>query len=176
MMRIRDPRGLLASWGRAPGAGLLGLPGACVTRLAPRGRARRLALASGLILVGGGVLAPPSAAQQPVQTWPAPGTTAGASASGVIGTGGTTFQLLFAATGVNLAGVQIPPRKACTIQNNGTHTMWISEGTTALLATQAKSVQLGPGQVYYCNNSGGVLIGEVDITGTSGEAFYAAQE
>lgn len=136
----------------------------------------RSARGSALVLIGGLALALPAASQQPVQTWPAPGTTAGCPACGTIGAGGTTFQQLFAATGVNLAGQLVPLRKACTVQNNGTHTMWISEGTSAALATQAKSAQLGPGQTYACNGGGVVLIGEVDITGTSGEAFYAAQE
>lgn len=56
MMRIRDP-GPLGPGGRAAGAGLLGLPGTCVARLA------RLVLVSGLVLAGGLALAPPSAAQ-----------------------------------------------------------------------------------------------------------------
>lgn len=177
MTRNRNPKGPSGPFGgRAPRGSLLGLPVTRMARLALGGRARRLLIFSGLVLVGGLALASPSAAQQPVQIWPAPGTTAGCPACGVIGAGGTTFQLLFAATGVNVAGQLVSPRKACTVQNNGTHTMWISEGTTALLATQAKSAQIGPGQAYYCNNSGVVLTGEIDITGTSGDAFYAAQE
>lgn len=54
--------------------------------------------------------------------------------------------------------------------------MYISEGTTAALATTAKSQQLFPSGQYHCAGPNAVETGEIDITGTAGDAFYAAQQ
>jgi hypothetical protein len=73
-------------------------------------------------------------------------------------------------------------RTGCTVQNNGTGTMWVFVGPQAL-ATEGASWQLGPpangqpGGVFYCSlQNGGVLQDEIAITGTSGDAFTADQQ
>jgi hypothetical protein len=139
-------------------------------------RAARLApaLALALALALAPALAQSQSLPAPVATWPTYATTAGGNASGTIGTGGGTFQLVFAAGSTN-QGQGPFPRRGCTIQNNGTHTMWISEGLGVATATEAKSFQLAAGAVYDCSVNGSVLIGEIDITGTASDPFYAAQ-
>lgn len=112
----------------------------------------------------------PAWPQALVVTTPVAGTTAGTNnGSTTIGTGGTTFQLVFA------AGTPANHRNGCTITNNGTHNMYVTEGIGAANSTTAKAYLLPAGQPYYCNAYGVVLIGELDITGTSGDSFYAAQ-
>lgn len=122
-------------------------------------------------------LAAPAAAQQPVWTVPQPGTSAAAgNASGSIAVT-NTFQKVF--SGTSSAPGALPgsggTRHGCTIQNNGTNTMWVAEGTTAAAASKNASAVLAAGQVYFCNAGGTVLTGEIDITGTAGDKFYAAQ-
>lgn len=123
------------------------------------------------------LLAPVARAQQTVVTSPVPGTTDGGNASSTI-TATSVFQIVFS------AGLLAPPgpaRKGCTIQNNGTNIMWVTEGLSAATATKAKALQLAPatatvpGGVYQCSVGGLSLVGEIDITGTIGDAFYAAQ-
>lgn len=109
---------------------------------------------------------------QQVVTVPSAVSTKGANASSTITSTGV-FQVLFAATPVD---VNRAPRRGCTIQNNGSHTMYVTEGLGTTDSTTALAVQLAAGQVYYCQQGGVVLSGEIDITGTADDAFYAAQE
>ena len=123
-------------------------------------------------------LVSPSLAQQVVQTIPAPGTTGAGNASSTIGTGGSTFQKVFSGANNSVAPTvgTAGARHGCTIQNNGTHTMYVTEGLGTAASTLTNSVQLAAGLAYYCGNPNGItLIGEIDITGTAGDAFYAAQ-
>lgn len=106
---------------------------------------------------------------QPVQTIPSAVSTKGANASGTITSTGV-FQIVFKATGPTQY------RKGCTIQNNGTHTMYVTEGLGTASSTTSNSAQLAAGTSYNCQFGGMVLSGEIDITGTIGDAFYAAQE
>lgn len=76
-----------------------------------------------------------------------------------------TFQQIFA-TNTN--------RYACTIQNNGTHTMFVFFGPLAS-ATTGSSLQLAAGAAAYCNNDVTIFNDPVNITGTGGDAFYAQQ-
>lgn len=121
-------------------------------------------------------LALPALAQQAVWTVPQPATSAGGNASGTI-TGTNSFKLLFA--GTSLAPGASPagggPRHGCTVINQSTRNMYVSEGKTAATATTGSSVTLAAGQAYYCNWNGTVLVGEIDIAGTDGDAYYAAQ-
>jgi len=66
-------------------------------------------------------------------------------------------------------------RYSCTIQNNGSNFMYVYFGAIAD-ATIAKSVKLSVGQGVNCIVGGIVLKDQVSITGTSGEAYYAAQQ
>jgi len=66
-------------------------------------------------------------------------------------------------------------RAGCTVQNNGTNSMYVYFGPIAS-ATTGASVKLAAGQSVSCNNGGITLKDQVSITGTSGEAFYAAQQ
>ncbi|SRR6266852_6543588 len=75
-----------------------------------------------------------------------------------------TFQTVFSAS---------VGRKACTIQNNGGNTMYVYFNSD--IATIAKSVKLNVGDRAYCDNNNTVIRGAVQITGTSGDAYYATQ-
>jgi hypothetical protein len=60
-------------------------------------------------------------------------------------------------------------RQACTIQNNGTHVMYVFFGA-ATPADTTTSFQVASGQAIYCGTvSPGVLPDQVLITGTSGD-------
>ena len=102
-----------------------------------------------------------------VQTVPAGRTTAGSNASGTITATGT-FQKVFGAS---------PVRTGCLIENNGAASMWVSEGVpVATPPTEAKSQVLAAGASFSCERNGGsVLTGEIDITGTATQVFYAVQ-
>lgn len=119
----------------------------------------------------------PAGAQQAVWTVPLPATTSGGNASTTIAVT-NTFQLVFASTtvapGSPTSGVS--SRHGCTIINQGTNTMWVTEGIGAAGSTKAKAVVLAPSASFYCNWNGVVLVGEIDITGTAGDGFYATQE
>lgn len=133
----------------------------------------RLALA---LIFGLAFAAASGRAQTPVWTVPQPATTKGGNASSTI-TATSTFQLVFATTvpaSSSGAGV-VATRRGCTIVNNGTHNMQVTEGLGVAASTAGLSVTLLPGQAYYCAAGGTVLTGEIDITGTIGDAFYAAQ-
>jgi hypothetical protein len=65
-------------------------------------------------------------------------------------------------------------RKGCSIQNNGTNSMWVFFGPIAS-ATKNSSVQLSSGQSVTCaSGSGGVLGDQISITGTAADVFFAA--
>lgn len=103
---------------------------------------------------------------QPVITRPYNATTNNASST-IAST--NTFQSIWAADTTTVG------RTSCTIQNNGTHTMYVFFGPIAS-ATTSNSVQLQAGQVVYCSINGVILRDQVSITGTSGDAFYAARQ
>lgn len=105
-------------------------------------------------------------AQNPVITIPNPVTSDNASSTITVT---NTFQSIWPAD-TNTTG-----RTACTVQNNGTNTMWVFFGAIAG-ATKAKSVVLAAGQATFCNSGNVVLKDQVSITGTSGDAFYAARQ
>lgn len=134
-----------------------------------------LAVGASLCIVGAGAGAVPASAQQsgglppPVSTWPTPATTTGGNGSSTIGSTGI-FQKLWGATGGT-----VPYRKGCSIENNGTHDMYVTEGLGVAASTQALAFVLTPGTVYYCSVNQVVLTGEIDITGTATDSFYAAQ-
>ena len=118
--------------------------------------------------------AAPVHAQQWVKTQPLPGTTLGGDHSGTITTT-NTFQIVMNAS--NSVTNPTPgfgsDRHGCSIQNNGTHNMYVNEGTPIASATLTNTWILTPGSLYNCNFYGVVLTGEIDITGTSGDAFIA---
>ena len=122
------------------------------------------------------VLASPSIAQQWVKTQPLPSTTLNGDKSSTIAVT-NTFQVVFTAAG----NVPNPTpgfggeRHGCSIQNNGTHSMYVNEGTPIASATTSNTWVLTAGQLFNCNFNGVVLSGEIDITGTSGDAYVAKQ-
>lgn len=75
-----------------------------------------------------------------------------------------TFQTVFSAT---------VGRKACTIQNNGTNKMLVYFNSDSAIA--AKSITLNAGDRVYCDNNNTIIRTAVQITGTSGDAYYAVQ-
>lgn len=109
---------------------------------------------------------PEASSGQQVVTNPyglAPGTSGNASTT--IQSGGT-YQSLWAANN---------NRRGCTVQNNGSHTMYVFFGPIAS-ATHALSVQLSAGQSVNCQYGGITLQDQVSIDGTTSDAFYAAQQ
>ena len=102
-------------------------------------------------------------AQTPVVTKPA-GVTSNNSSSTIAAT--NTFQSIFAAN---------TNRTACTIQNLGTHSMFVFFGPIAN-AISNNSVTLVAGDSVRCNNGNIVLQDQVSITGTLGDAFFAAKQ
>lgn len=133
----------------------------------------RLRLIPALVLALAVLLTGPARSQQAVVTSPTGGTTSGGNASSTIVATGV-FQLLFSAASSLQGGAST--RRGCTIQNNGTHNMYVTEGLGIAASTLVNSAILAPGVPYYCTWAGVVLTGEIDITGTIGDAFYAAQE
>lgn len=105
-------------------------------------------------------------AQNPVITLPNPVVSDNASST-IAAT--NTFQSIW------VLDTAVTGRTACTVQNNGTNTMWVFFGPIAD-ATKGKSVVLTAGQATYCNSGIVVLKDQVSITGTSGDAFYAARQ
>jgi len=112
-----------------------------------------------------------AAAQSPVITQPYVVETNNASSTITVT---NTFQQVWL-TSSNTRG-----RAGCTLQNKGSNAMYVyfaNAGETISNATIAKSVMLpSQGSNTSCNNGGLVLKGSVFITGTSGDAFYAAQQ
>lgn len=130
-------------------------------------------LAAALLVTGvsaGAWAQQPGGLPTPVTAYPTPATSAGGNVSGTIASTGA-FQKLWGATG----GSAGPFRKGCTIQNNGTHNMNVSEGLGVAGSTTGNSVVVPAGGIYYCQVGQIVLTGEIDITGTATDAFYAAQ-
>lgn len=109
-----------------------------------------------------------SRADSAVMTTPYPTLTT--NASGTVATT-NTFQAVFAAKRMQDFN---PARLGCTIINYGTHTMYVHADPST--ATLANSVQLSAGQAFFCNSSGIVLTEAVSLTGTAGDAFYAAAQ
>lgn len=66
-------------------------------------------------------------------------------------------------------------RLSCTIQNNGTHNMYVFFGPIDN-ATLTNSVILSATNTVNCQIFGVILSDQVSITGTSGDAFFAAQQ
>jgi hypothetical protein len=64
-------------------------------------------------------------------------------------------------------------RQGCTIQDQGTHTMYVFFGPIAN-ATLATSAQITAGQSINCAVNGNLVVKDaISITGTSGDAFFA---
>lgn len=106
-------------------------------------------------------------AQSPVITQPYPVTSH--NDSGTIAVT-NTFQSIWPAS-ANTRG-----RAGCSAQNNSaSNVMYVFFGPIAS-ATTAKSVKLAVGQSVSCVIGGLVLQDQVSITGTSGDAFFAAQQ
>jgi len=82
-----------------------------------------------------------------------------------------TFQSVFAA----VTGGTAEARMSCTIQNNGTHNMYVFAGPIAS-ATTSNSIVVIPGAIFYCYTGVGVITDQISVTGTSGDAFYAAYQ
>lgn len=81
-----------------------------------------------------------------------------------------TFQSIWAVS-TNVRG-----RAGCSVQNNSaSNVMYVFFGPIAS-ATTASSVKLAVGQSVGCVVGGIVLQDQVSITGTSGDAFFAAQQ
>lgn len=108
------------------------------------------------------------AQQQPVDTFQHGVTSQ--NSSGTI-TVTNTFQSVF------LAATNQPQqrRMSCTVQNNGSNSMYVFFGPIAN-ATTSNSVVLAAGASVRCSVSGATLQDQVSITGTSGDTFYAAQQ
>jgi hypothetical protein len=119
-----------------------------------------------LTLLGVLLFSTPIFAQTPVVTQPYSATSY--NASGTIAVT-NTFQSVFAAPTTPTG------RVACTIQNNGTHNMWVFFGPIAK-ATEATSVILAANQTVNCNSGNVILQDQVSITGTASDAFFAAQQ
>jgi hypothetical protein len=78
-----------------------------------------------------------------------------------------TFQTALAGNG---------SRKGCTIQNQGTHVMYLYPGVTTAASTAA-AMQLLSGQTFYCQATGSsVITDQISITGTAGDAFIAYEQ
>lgn len=117
------------------------------------------------LTVGVLLFSTPIFAQTPVTTQPK-GVVSYNSSSTITVT--NTFQSIFVAN-VN--------RVSCTIQNNSaSNSMWVFFGPVAN-ATKGASVVLAAAQSCGCNPPNGVVLqDQVSITGTSGDAFFAAQQ
>lgn len=103
-----------------------------------------------------------SLAQNPVVTQPSLRT---ATLSGSSITSTNTFQTVYPAN-VNRLG--------CVIQNKNSRNMFINFVAKAT-ATISNSALLAPGASANCTAFGTVLTGEVSITGTATDEYYASQ-
>lgn len=107
-------------------------------------------------------------AQNPVITQPYPVNSLNNVSTTITVT--NTFQSLW------IADLSPTGRSSCAIQNKGTaDPMYVYFGAIAG-ATIARSVKLVTNAVLNCSVFGIVLKDQVSITGTSGDAFYAAQQ
>jgi hypothetical protein len=118
-------------------------------------------------------------AQQPVVT--SPSSVGTVNTSGTIGTGGGTFQSVFAAAG-HVAKPSVAARQGCLVQNTGGNVEYVFVGPIAS-ATEATSYQLVPpgtgiqgGSISCATLGGGVLQDQISITGTSGDTFTATRQ
>ena len=66
-------------------------------------------------------------------------------------------------------------RKACLLQNTGTHVMYVYFGTLAD-ATTSNAFQITPSQMISCNAPGVVLQDSVNIAGTSGDGYVVTSQ
>lgn len=67
-------------------------------------------------------------------------------------------------------------RKGCTFQNKGSNTMSVFTGRTAS-ATTANSFSISAGQTFNCSGYGAlVIIDELAVTGTSGDAYVVTEQ
>lgn len=105
-------------------------------------------------------------------------------ASGTITAGGT-FQLVFTGRCPNAVqdpvGCPLPPpptRNGCTVQNVGTHNIFVwNNPNPAVNATDAKSWLLAPGSTFNCQLiSGKVIVDPIYIDGTTADIFAAGQQ
>lgn len=132
---------------------------------------RRIALSLVFLLFGA-----ISALAQQVTTNPLPVYTANSSSTISVT---ATFQVVFA----NVANPTQSMRRGCTIQNNGTGTMWVYVHQQAAgTATKAASFQIfppgtpGPNTFNCITGAGGVLQDQIDITGTAADTFAATEQ
>lgn len=106
-------------------------------------------------------------AQQPVITKAYPVTSSNSSSTIAVT---NTFQSIW------IADTSTTGRSSCAIQNKGTaDPMYVYFGAIAG-ATIGKSIKLTTNAVLNCSVFGAILKDQVSITGTSGDAFYAAQQ
>jgi hypothetical protein len=105
-------------------------------------------------------------AQGVVVTQPYPATSSNNSSTIAVT---NTFQSVWAAS------VQNRGRASCTIANYGTNKMYVFFGPI-VNATLTNSIQIAANQAVSCNIGNVVLQDQVSITGTSGDAYYAAQQ
>lgn len=120
-----------------------------------------------LIILGLLLISSIAQAQTSVITIPKPVTAVDNESSSVVTT--NTFQQIFPASTANVG------RVACVVQNTGTNPMYVYFGATAD-ATIAKSVKLVAGQACTCDVNNIVIKTAVQITGTTTETYYAAQQ
>lgn len=66
-------------------------------------------------------------------------------------------------------------RKGCTLQNQGTHVMYLHIGALAA-ATLAKALQMQPQDKAYCQTPSGVIFENLNLTGTAGDAWWMSNQ
>lgn len=100
-----------------------------------------------------------------------------ATSPGIIGFNGV-FQHVFAAPNPALIDKQgnVAPevRSACSIQNNGSHPMWVFFGPITS-ANPTAAVTVMPGKSLTCDALGPTSQTQISIAGTMGDAFSATQ-
>ncbi len=120
---------------------------------------------AGPIVNGQPVMAPPSQVNglPTVCTNCSPSAPTGRSSNTISGTVAVTntFQTVI---------TQNSARSGCTIQNQGSHTMYF---TTAGSPSLTNSFQIAPGAAYTCTSPGSNVTStdQIQMTGTSGDAF-----
>ena len=68
---------------------------------------------------------------------------------------------------------QVTTRRGCTLQNLGTHTMYVFFGSSPSVGT---AYQLAVGQTIMCAAGSIVLSDAIQITGTAGDAFVLTSQ
>lgn len=116
-----------------------------------------------LVCFGGEAWAQASA----VTTYPIVGTTLNGGASSTIAVT-NTYQMLWPLN---------KNRHSCVIVNVGANTMFVTEGITTAQSptTNAGPFPVLPNGQFTCQFGQTALTGQINITGTAGDAFYAAQ-